>query len=442
MREFKDRKREMSELKATLEKKGFAFEIIYGRRRVGKTELILNSTKNKKRIYYLATGENNLERFYNVCADSFPEINKFKKDYEILFDYLKNKVEVVIIDEFQNIVKENNNFLNIFQAIVDTILKDSSLKLFILGSSISIITSKVLSYKSPVYGRKTASLKLKPVSFYDLKEFFPGLNFEELLNIYGFADGIPFYLIKINGHFWEWLSNEIKTEKGFLRDEVDFLMKFEFEDPGTYKLILQAIANGKNSLGEIKDYIKLQRTDISPYLRNLIEVDFIKREVPITENQKSRMGRYFLQDNFLKFWFRYIYPNISSIEQEIFKVENIKNDYPSYLGFIFENVCIQYLTLSRDIKISKIGRWWFKDKEIDIIAFNGENKEAFFGECKWQENINAEKIAEELIEKMKFVDWNTKERKETLMIFAKSFSKKISQFQNRKVICYDMKGLL
>jgi len=439
--EFKDRKAEMKELKETLDKRGFAFEIIYGRRRIGKTELILQATKNKRRVYYLATGENNLERFYNVCVDYDKNIGKLKKDYEVLFDYLKDNTEVVIIDEFQNIIKENPEFLKLFQAIIDIKLKNSNLKLFILGSSVSMMTSKVLSYQSPVYGRKTASLKLKNISFLDINDFFPKANAEEIIRIYSFADGIPFYLIKIDKNFWSWIENELKREKGFLRDEVDFLMKLEFEDSSTYKLILNAIANGKNTINEIKDFIKVQRTDITPYLRNLIEVDFIKREVPVTENKKSRFGRYYLKDNFLKFWFRYIYPNLSSIEQGIFKVDSIKRDYSSYLGQIFEEVVKQSLTSFEFFEFSKMGRWWHKDKEIDIVALNEESKEALFGECKFQDNVDAEKIISKLKDKAQYVEWNNEKRKENYAVFAKSFKKKINVFEGKKVYCFDLKDM-
>ncbi|MBI2672306.1 ATP-binding protein [Candidatus Woesearchaeota archaeon] len=441
MAEFKDRKREMKELKETLDKKGFAFEIIYGRRRIGKTELILQATKKKKRVYYLAIGENNLERFYNVCVGYDKNIKILKKDYDVLFDYLKDNAEVVIIDEFQNIIKENPEFLKLFQAIIDTNLKSSNLKLFILGSSVSIITSKILSYQSPVYGRKTASMKLKNISFLDLKEFFPKTDMEELIRIYGFADGIPFYLIKINKGFWEWITDELKREKGFLRDEVDFLMKLEFEDSSTYKLILNAIANGKNTINEIKDFIKVRRTDITPYIRNLIEVDFIKREVPLIENQKSRFGRYYLKDNFMKFWFRYIYPNLSSLEQGIFKIENIKKDYSAYLGPVFEEVIKQILPNLEFFDFSKIGRWWHKDKEIDIVALNEESKEVLFGECKWKDKVDAEKIVFELRNKVQYFNWNNEKRKEYFAVFAKSFKNKIKEFDGKKVFCFDLKDI-
>lgn len=439
-KKFNDRKKETKELVETLNKKGFAFEIIYGRRRVGKTELILNAVKNKKYIYYLATGERNLERFYDICSDYDPNVKNLKQDYEVLFNYLKDKADVVILDEFQNFVKENPNFLSLLQSIIDTNLKNSNLKLIILGSSVSMMTSRVLSYQSPLYGRKTASLRLRPVNFFEMKEFFPTTEIQKLIEIYGFADGIPFYLNKIQGDFWEWLNREIKSDKGFLKDEVDFLMKYEFDDSSTYKLILQSISFGKNTIKEIKDFSRLQRTDLSPYIKNLIEVGLIKREIPINENIKSRKGRYFLEDNFVRFWFRYIYPNLSSLEQGIYDVREIKQNYSEYLGELFEDICEEYLTLT-NFSFSRIGRWWYKDNEIDIIALNEKENQVYFSECKYKENVDPVRILNKLEKKTPFFKWNNESRKENYIIFAKSFNKKIIEFNGKRVYCFDLQEL-
>lgn len=364
-------------------------------------------------------------------------------DWEVLFDFLKDNAETVVIDEFQNMIQEDANILNIFQSVTDTILKDSPLKLFLLGSSISVITSKVLDHKSPLYGRKTGSLELKSVSFFDLKEFFPKADMEELVEIYGFADGVPYYLVRIDISFWLWLKDEIEKERGFLKDEVDFLMRYEFEDVSTYKLILEAIAHQKTKLNEIKNYMNVKRTDISPYLRNLIEVGMIKREVPITENVRSRLGRYYISDNFLKFWFRYIYPNVSSIEEGIFDIDIIKGDYNRYSGYIFEDVVKQFLIKERDkiFKFSKIGKWWHKEREIDIVALNESTEEIMFIECKWQDLSakQVDKILVELKEKSKFVRWNNDTRKEQFAIIVKHIKNKDKDKLRKKgVLVFDL----
>ena len=438
--QFKNREKELSELSDVLNSRRFEFIILYGRRRIGKTELILKATENRGRIYYLAVGARNLDRFYSLCARHYPEVSKLKTDWEVLFEFLKNKAEVVVIDEFQNMIHEDANILNIFQSIIDITLKDSELKLFLLGSSVSIMTSRVLDYASPLYGRRTGSMELKAVSFFDLERFFPAAGTRELVEIYGFADGIPFYLVKIDGPFWQWLEGELTKERSLLRDEVDFLMRYEFKDVSTYKLILEAIAHGKTKLNEIKNFIKVKRTDISPYLRNLIEVGMIKRVVPVTENPKSRLGRYYLNDNFLKFWFRYIYPNLSSIGEGIFDINVVKEDYSNYLGGVFEEVARQFLIKEREriFYFSKIGKWWHKDKEIDIVALSDATKEILFVECKWR-NLTcwqAEKILDDLSEKAKSVQWNSDSRKEHLGIVAKKIEGK-NDLRGKGFVAFD-----
>ena len=446
--QFYNRREELDKISRYLDRAGFDLIIIYGRRRIGKTTLILEATKKKERIYYMAIDKNNLKSFHEQCSKKFPEIRRLKEDWEIIFDYIKDKIDVVIIDEFQNLIREDKSVISIFQRIVDSYLQNSNLKLVLLGSTISVMTSKVLSYRSPLYGRKSLSLNLKPVKFACLKEFFPSKNIKELIEIYGFADGIPFYLAKIDKdiNFWEWLKHEIE-EKSFILDEVDFLMRYEFADVGTYKAILQAISFGKTKINEIKDFTGLKRTDITPYLRNLIEAGFVIKETPIFDKPKSKKGVYLLSDNFLTFWFRYIYPNISPIEEGIFDISLIKHDYKSYLGAIFEKICkeaIIELIKQKEIPwFTKIGKQWgrFSKKkktyEIDIVAVNEKTREILFAECKWRDNVDANKICRELLEKSRI----SKEKKEYFCIFARNFKKKIEEFEERRVYCFDLNDL-
>ena len=214
-----------------------------------------------------------------------------------------------------------------------------------------------------------------------------------------------------------------------------------FDDPSTYKLILEAIANGKTKINEIKDFVKLSRTDISPYLRNLLDVDFIKREVPITENVKSRNGRYFLKDNFLKFWFRFIYSKLSGIEEGIYNIAQLKKDYPAYLGFIFEEVTRQFLLKLKPINFNKLGRWWWRENEIDLVGLNESTKEMLLCECKWKGNVNANKILAEIEQKESEVEWHNEKRKISYAIFAKSFKNKVNEFKGKKVFCFDIADL-
>ena len=438
---FRDRENDLANINKLLDSNTFEFIIIYGRRRVGKTELVLHATRKTNRIYYLAVDAKNLERFYDLCTRQYPEVSKLRMDWEVLFGYLKDRVDVVVIDEFQNMIKEDANILNIFQSVTDTVLNDSRLKLFILGSSVPIITSRVLDYKSPLYGRRTGSINLKAVSFFDLQKFYPDLDVKELIEIYGFADGIPFYLVKLDDRLWPWLEKETGNKNSFLKDEVDFIMRYEFEDVSTYKLILEAIAHGKTKLGDIKDFIGVKRTDISPYLRNLIEVGMIKREIPITEKAKSRLGRYYISDNFLKFWFRFIYPNISAIEEGIFDIDLIIRDYNRYLGGILEDVAKQFLIREKNkiFNFTRIGKWWHKEQEIDVVAMNELSREILFMECKWQDlkQKEAGKILAELADKSRYIQWNNDNRIEHFGILGRKIENK-EELRSRGFLVFDL----
>ena len=166
----------------------------------------------------------------------------------------------------------------------------------------------------------------------------------------------------------------------------------------------------------------------------------IKREIPLTKNLKSRNGRYFIKDNFLSFWFKFIYSNLSSIETGSFKINRIKDNYSEYLGRIFENIVFQYIVRNDLIDADKMGRWWFKDKEIDLIALNDKHKEATFIECKWKDNVNPSEIFKSLKEKARHFEWNNGKRKEKYIIFAKSFSKKIEEENLKLIDLREMQG--
>jgi len=436
---FVDREEELRHIREKLESDKFELIALYGRRRIGKTRLILEAVKGKEHIYYLAVEGDNLKYFRNVASRVVPDIKYVEKDWESYFRFLKNRI--VVIDEFPNLIRENKNVVSLFQRIVDMELQNTRTKIILSGSSISMMSEKVLSYRSPLYGRRTSSLKLQPLKFRDIILFFPEAKPRELVEIYGFAGGVPYYLKKVKTPFWKWLEREFKNPGSFVKDEIDFIMKYEFEEAATYKKILEAIAMGKNTPKEMKEYIGMRHSDITPYIRNLIYTEFVEREVPVTENIKSKRGRYFIKDNFTAFWFRYIFPNLSAIEEGIFDVNLVKKDYPRYLGRVFEHIAKEFIIeRSRMGKMPfrpmKIGRWWYKNEEIDIVAINENSGDILFAEIKWRDNINGERIVEELREKARMVRWKNENRKEYFLVFARSFKKKISG------ICFDLNDIL
>jgi len=408
---FVNRENELESLRRRLKSQSFELIIIYGRRRIGKTALVLEAIKGleNESIYYLATERNNLLKFKDIVERKFPEVKYIKEDWEALFNFLKDKI--IIIDEFPYMIEEDTTILSAFQKIVDTMLVNTRTKLILIGSSISMMQDAI-SYKSPLYGRRTASIKLGELKFKSLKYF--GFDLEEAIRVYGFAGGVPLYLNKVKTPFFTWINEELKKPDSFIKDEVDFLLKYEFREIGTYKEILYAISLGKNTLGEIKDFVKVGG-DISSYLRKLERIELISREVPVAISTKEgkKRGRYVINDNFVNFWFRFVYPNLSLIEEGKFEID--ENEYNEYLGFIFEKIAREYVRDKYNVR--KIGRHWFKDVEIDLLGI-GEIKVA--GEVKWSEDVDSVKLVSKLEEKLRRLGISEVKK---YIIFAKSFSR-------------------
>ncbi|ABL88603.1 ATPase [Pyrobaculum islandicum DSM 4184] len=399
---FLDREEELERLREALRGEGFRLVVVYGRRRIGKTTLVLKATEDMRRVYYLAVGRGNLRRFKQAAARVDPGVLTTADDWEAVFTYLRDRVDVVIIDEFPNLIEEDKAILSTLQAVVDEVLVHSNLKLVLTGSSISTMTSKVLSYKSPLYGRRTASLRVDPIPFLKYKQFFPDRPPHELVEIHGFAGGIPYYMVKVKEPFWDFLERELR-ERTFLLDEGDFLLRYEFEDVSTYRQILEAIAAGKNTLGEIRDHAGLRSTDITPYLRNLEIVGIVRKVKPVLGRGRYR---YELADGFLRFWLRFISPNLWLIEQGLYGVEDIRREYSQYLGKTFEEIArevvVREIAAGRLPRVRKLGpQWWTRRgeaREIDLLGVGDGVVVAV--EARWRDGVDAAEVAQELREKV------------------------------------------
>lgn len=396
------------------------FIIIYGRRRIGKTALILKFLEDKEGIYLLAreTSEiENLKRFSQKIAEYFNDLfllrNPFRS-WDAFFEYLAKIDEriIVAIDEFPYIVKANPALPSILQEYWDTRLSNTKLFLIICGSAVSMM-EKLLGYKSPIYGRRTAQLRLKPLGFFQIRDFFPKYDWENLIKVYGVLGGSPAYLLE----FDDRLSIEQNLMKYFRVDSILyqdalFILREELEDPRNYFAIIEAIAKGKSTLGEIVNETGLDRGLVGKFLSVLREIDVVRREIPITESYKSRKGRYHINDFYFNFWFRFVYPNADLIESGNGKLllDIVMKDFDQYLGYVFEEVAKQFLIeLNKrnllPFKFLKIGKWWHKGEEIDLVALNEREKIALFVEVKWKDltSKDVKKIINELKKKSELV---------------------------------------
>lgn len=440
MEQFIDRESEMETLQSEYNRKGSSLVIMYGRRRVGKTTLISQFIKDKKALFFLASEESetqNRNAFKEKAAD-FLENELLKnadiKNWEVIFktiaDTSFNSKPVIVIDEFQYIGKSNPAFPSIFQRIWEETLKDKSVMVILCGSLISMMESQTLSYNSPLYGRRTAQIRLKQIPFRYYREFFTGKNRRELIEMYSVTGGVPKYveLFSETDDIYKSIQNCILNRSGYLYDEPHFLLQQEVTEIGSYFSIIKAIAAGNSKLSAISTVLEIKSTSLTKYLKTLIDLDILEREVPVTEEnpEKSKKGLYKIKDNYIRFWFAFVYPNMSFIESgnsHIVMNKIRKGLISGHTAFVYEDVCRERMwDLNAEdfwpFHFSKIGRWWDGKNEIDIAAIDPEEKNLILGECKfWQEPVGIN-IFRELEEKAGNVDWQKQNRHVWFVLFS------------------------
>lgn len=368
--------------------------IIYGRRRIGKTYLLQRFLSEVGGVYLLAEESETIledfsERLSWYFKDSLLRENPLQ-NWRAFFTYLAGKNSerlVVVIDEVQYIVKAQKDFLSVLQKYWDTQLSKTKIMLILCGSLVSFMEG-VLSAKSPIYGRRTGAWKVEEMDFFSVRDFHPLVG-EEAVYVYSVFGGVPQYWADYNPDldFWDNLRILLLSKGAKYYDEPKYLLKQELRDVSRYFSILRAISMGYTRFGQIADRARVEPNSLGKYLIVLEDMGYIQEERPIVG--KGR-GIYKISDRLFNFWFRFVYPKRSELEMGLDVVEDIRRNFNDYVGFVFEDIGKQFLIrLNRGGKLpfrfSKIGRWWHKGEEIDIIALNEPLKRALFIEVKWQD---------------------------------------------------------
>ncbi len=454
-RKFVNRVEELKILEEEYAKDRPSFIVIYGRRRVGKTRLIEEFVKNKKYFYYLAADEKEhlqIKEFKEGIANFLNDevlLNLNITDWKTLLSYIekiwpKNEKIILIIDEYSYLIKHNPSVPSYFQKFWDLFLSKTKTKLILCGSLVSVMLRNVLEGGSPLYGRRTSEIHVEKFSVKEVMEFL-NTGLEEAIKFYAVLDGIPKYLEMVEGSFESFIK-KIMNKRSFFYREGYYLMSEELKDISTYLNILMAIAEGNTRISEISNFTGMEVRKIYPYLDILENLGFVKKHLPLFG---KRDAIYLIEDNFLDFWFRFIHKYRSYIEMnEAEKImKKIFLEINAFTGKKFEKVCGWFLRKHAPFKPTSIGKQWGKipgrkeTYEIDIVALNEKTREILFAECKWRSRVNAEKVCKELVEKAEHVEWHSNRRKEILAVFAKSFSKRIDEFEGRKVFCFDLRDL-
>jgi len=431
---FYDRVDELDALSNAFDSPGHGFYVVYGRRRVGKTELLKQFCADRPHIYFLSSQEaesRQREKFVSQVATHFDERVPRIDGWDEAFAYLGEKVEaktVVVIDEFPYLVEENDSVPSYLQSFVDESLQHTESMLVLCGSSVGTMESKVLGHESPLYGRRTGQIDLRPFSFQQAREAI-AYDIENAIRSYAITGGTPMYLTLFDYEqpVAENIRTRILSPTAVLHAEPEFLLRTELRNPARYMSILEAVALGHTTPNEIAGATEIDVGPLSKYLQTLRTLRLLDREVPVTAaSKKSKRSRYRVADEFLRFWFRYVEPNRSSIEAApgIVLEETIEPDLPVYVATTFEDICREavWAVIRRGTMspYGEVGRWWYGEDEIDIVGLAPDDDRILLAECKWTTEPVGHSLVESLRTTAENVRWGSPDRAERFVLFSKS----------------------
>ena len=458
---FINRHQELAALERMFQSGIAEFFVLYGRRRVGKTELLTRFCKDKRSIYFLASQLKERDHLQQLTETARQVVNDpllqnlVFNDWESALIYFAQQAQeerlVLVLDEFQYLCEDNAALPSLIQRFWDLHGKNSKLFLILCGSQVSFMERAVLAERSPLYGRRTGQLRLMPLAYRDSGYFFSEYSAKDRLIAYGILGGIPAYLNQFalrssnysRSMLEQHIRDELLTPQGYLFDEVNFLLRTELREPRTYASLLHAIAGGATRLNEISQRVGIDATSVNKYLSVLRELGLVKRETPITDRapQKSKKGLYKIADNYVKFWFRFVLPNRSLVESgnaALVYEQMIAPNLSHYMGEIFEDVCRQYVSLywGEKLKVApkRVGAHWDSNLEIDVLTENVDESH-WFGECKWWKAPVGENILNRLIEKATQVPdrWNQTPR--YILFSANGFTEGLRRRAEKEHIC-------
>ena len=426
---FIGRERELASLKDFYEKDGIGMTVIYGRRRIGKSTLIAEFVKDKKVIFYTATKvgkDRNLELFSKQVTDLFLsgiEDISFHT-IEAVFDFINKNISdekvILVIDELPYWAEKDEALLSILQKYMDTVWHDKNLKIILCGSALSFMENKVLSEKSPLFGRRDSQIKLDAFDYLDAAKFVPDYSNEDKAICYGITGGVAKYLSMIDPS--KSLDENIiklyfRTD-GYLYDETRNLLTQEFSDITLVNNIIEQIASGQNTINIIANKIGEKESTILYSLEKLISVGLVEKKKCITEEKNKKKTQYILKDHMFKFWYEFIPKATSVIEMgqgELYYHKAVKPVLHSYMGSVFEDMC-RYYTLQHgilgefDCFVTTVGTWWgtetiinengekrAQSADIDVVALSEIEKKAVVGECKFKNEKIDKGIYETLV---------------------------------------------
>ena len=460
---FVGRDIELTTLNSLYNESTFQMVVIYGRRRIGKTTLISEFISDKPSVFFTAQEVNdalNLRQFSNKIYIFFnlPESTGAFDSWINAFDFIaemaKDRRFVLAFDEFPYAASANHSLKSILQTSIDHNLKNTGLFLILCGSQVGFMEDEVLGYKSPLFGKRTAQIKLEPFDYYDAGKMLNNFSAQDKIKLYACVGGTPQYLsqIKTTESFDENIKRLYFDKSGYLHNEPSMLLQQELREPAMYNSIITAIAGGASRLNEIATKVSEDSPKINKYLQILVNLQIINKIYPFGENPKnSRRGIYRIADNCYTFWYRFVFPYIPEIDSgsgDIISNTAANGEYlSSFIGNpIFETICLQYLRRINTAKqlpilATSFGSWWGTDPvekqqtDIDVIAANKQTGQIIMGECKWSDNVSLRTEAMKLVGKNHLLSEYTKRH---YYLFVKQLPKRQQKQNEVAIVTADM----
>lgn len=445
MTQFIGRQREIQTLNELLDNTA-QLAVVYGRRRVGKTTLLLHwSRQSGREVIYWVARRDTPDAIRHSFARALwkwaypqalnpepPRFDSWQLLLEQMAHMLADKPLIIILDEFPYAVESDASLPSHLQAAWDHLFKQQRLTLVLAGSHIGMMVD-LLNYQAPLYGRVTAQLAIEPLPFATLRTFFPHYTAAERVATYAVIGGVPAYLERFDpgSDLSANLRHHLFRRAGMFQSEPVVLISDLVRETRTYEGVLRAIAAGARTPGEIATQTGVASSNLPAYLRRLRALGLVERRLPATippdQRRSTTRSRYHLRDPYLRFYFRFIEPHLDLIEQELYDElwERISEQFRAFIGVtVFEELCREWLLVQarrRQLSFSPelVGSHWSTDAQVDVVAINWRTKAILLGECKWGADRVGREVVLELVRKSALVvpgaDWQV-----TYLFFARA----------------------
>ncbi|HVK86220.1 MAG TPA: ATP-binding protein [Kofleriaceae bacterium] len=418
---FVGRAAELALLESAWAGRESAFIPIYGRRRIGKSELILQFTRDKRAIYHLgkvAPAQLQIREFLAEAARALDEpllAQLAPTDWRAAFDAIETRTKdgklALVLDEFQWTAGASPELPSLLQELWDRRWKRGGrIVLILCGSFIGFMEREVLGKRSPLFGRRTAQIHLQPFGYREAGLFHRRWSIENRARAYFVCGGIPMYLKTFDEgrSLQQNIEGTLLSELAPLFREPEFLLREELRDVENYHAVLHAIAAGSTTTSTLAATSGLPQRSLHYYLEQLVQLGYVARRHPLTAARpNARLVRFVLEDPLLRFWFRFVFPHRSFIQQmgpTRAYTDLIKPNLDSYFGGCFERMCREALPSLYEAEgvhtTFRIGEYWDKRVQIDLVGVR-EDAWIDLGECKWGPIGSTRAVVDELETKVR-----------------------------------------